>query len=299
MARKGGAERPPTPSPERDLPGAHRILRVGGRTRVMGVVNVTPDSFSDGGRFLAPKEAVAHAEGLAGEGADVIDIGGESTRPHSAPVSSEVEWGRVEPVLRGLAGRVTVPLSIDTRHADVAARAVDAGADIINDIEGLRSEAMRRVVARTGAATVIMHMRGTPATMQDDVVYEDLRGEVTEWLARRIDAALAEGIGAERIVIDPGLGFGKSPEQSLELLVHAGEFRHLGYPVLVGASRKSFLGWATATDDPGDRREAGLAAAVIAGLQGVELVRTHDVAPTVRGLALVAAAHAGRRSRDG
>jgi dihydropteroate synthase len=299
VARNGDAERIPTPAPERDLPGAHRILRVGGRTRVMGVLNVTPDSFSDGGRFLDPAAAVAHAEALAAEGADVIDIGAESTRPRASPVTSEVEWGRVEPVLRRLAGWIPVPISIDTRHADVAVRAVDAGADIINDVEGLRSEAMRRAVARTGAATVIMHMRGTPATMQDDLVYPDLRGEVAEWLAGRVDAALAEGIGAERIVVDPGLGFGKSPEQSLDLLVHAGEFRRLGYPVLVGASRKSFLGWATGANDPAGRLEAGLAAAVIAGLQGVELVRTHDVAPTVRALALVTTAHAGRHRPGG
>lgn len=270
--------------------GAHRPLVLGGRTRVMGVVNVTPDSFFDGGRYLDPKEAVARGEELVTEGADLIDIGGESTRPRAAPVSAELEWRRVESVLRGLAGRVAVPLSIDTRHAEVAKKAVDAGADIVNDVEGLRSEAMRRVVARTGAATVIMHMRGTPATMQDDLEYADLRGEVRQWLAERVDAAHAEGIGADRIVVDPGLGFGKSPEQSLELLVHAGEFRRLGYPVLVGASRKSFLGWATGEKAAGGRLEAGLVAAVIAAQQGVEIIRTHDVAPTVRALALVTAA---------
>jgi dihydropteroate synthase len=256
----------------------------------MGVVNVTPDSFSDGGRFLEPRQAVARAEVLVAEGADLLDVGGESTRPRATPVSADVEWRRVEPVLRGLAGRVDVPLSVDTRHAEVAARAIDAGADIVNDVEGLRSDAMRRVVARTGAGAVIMHMRGTPATMQDDLVYGDLRGEVRVWLAERVAAARADGIGAERLVVDPGLGFGKSAEQSLELLVHAGEFRTLGCPVLVGASRKSFLGWATGEKDPGARLEAGLVAAVIAAQQGVELVRTHEVGPTVRALALVAAA---------
>jgi dihydropteroate synthase len=270
--------------------GAHRTMLLGDRTRVMGVVNVTPDSFSDGGHFLDPKEAVARAERLVAEGADLIDIGGESTRPRATPVSAEVEWQRVEPVLRGLAGRISIPLSIDTRHSEVAARAVDAGADVVNDVEGLRSEAMRRVVARTGAATVIMHMRGTPATMQDDLVYADLQGEVRRWLIERTDAARAEGIGPERIAVDPGLGFGKSPPQSLELLAHAGELRSLGYPVLVGASRKSFLGWATKTSVLSERLEAGLAAAVIAAQQGVELVRTHDVGPTVRALAVVASA---------
>ncbi len=280
----------------RPLVGAYRTIHLGDRTRVMGVVNVTPDSFSDGGRFLGPKEALVHAERLVEEGADLIDIGGESTRPRATPVSAEVEWQRVEPVLRGLADRLRVPLSIDTRHSEVAARAVDAGADIVNDVEGLRSEAMRRVVARTGAATVILHMRGTPSTMQDDLEYSDLRGEVRGWLMQQTAAARAEGIGPEKIVVDPGLGFGKSAEQSLELLVHAGELRSLGYPVLVGASRKSFLGWATGVDDPAMRLEAGLAAALIAAQQGVELVRTHDVAPTVRALALLLAAkESGRR----
>jgi dihydropteroate synthase len=274
--------------------GAHHTLLLGERTRVMGVVNVTPDSFSDGGRFRDPGDAIIWAEVLASEGADVLDIGGESTRPGAVPVSPEVEWQRVEPVLRVLVGRVRVPISIDTRHPEVAARAVDAGVDIVNDVEGLRSEAMRRVVARTGAATVIMHMRGTPATMQQDLTYSDLRGEVLGWLRERTAAARSDGIAPEKIVVDPGLGFGKSPEQSLDLLDHAGEFRELGYPVLVGASRKSFLGWATGSPDPQDRLEAGIAAAVIAARAGVEIVRTHDVGPTVRALGLVAAVRSGR-----
>ncbi|MCI4365829.1 MAG: dihydropteroate synthase, partial [Thermoplasmata archaeon] len=273
----GGLAGRTDPAPDRTWVGAHRGLVLGGRTRVMGVLNVTPDSFSDGGRFLELKEALAHAHRLVAEGADVLDIGGESTRPRATPVSPEVEWRRVEPVLRGLAGAVSVPLSIDTRHADVAARAVDAGADIVNDVEGLRSDAMRRVVARTGAATVVMHMRGEPATMQDDLEYHDLRVEVARWLTERTDAARSEGIGSDHIVVDPGLGFGKSAEQSLELLAHAGELRQLGYPVLIGASRKSFLGGATGTTDPLARLEAGIAAAVIASLGGVDLVRTHDV----------------------
>jgi dihydropteroate synthase len=280
----------------RRLVGAHRSLLLGDRTRVMGVVNVTPDSFSDGGQYLEPKEAVARVEALVAEGADLIDVGGESTRPGATPVSPEEEWRRVEPVLRGLAGRISVPVSIDTRHPEVAARAVDAGADIVNDVEGLRSEEMRRVVARTGAAVVIMHMRGTPATMQDDLEYADLQGEVSRWLAEHAAAALSDGIGSDRIVLDPGLGFGKSVTQSLELLTRAGELRHLGYPVLVGPSRKSFLGWATGVQDPTARLEAGLAAAVIAGRQGVEIVRTHDVGPTVRALAVVAAAERIRRA---
>ncbi len=272
----------------RTVRGAHRSIVLGDRPRVMGIVNVTPDSFSDGGRFLDPDAAVAEAERQVAEGASVVDVGGESTRPHAAPVSPDAEWSRVGPVLTALHGRLEVPISIDTRHPEVAAKAVDAGADIVNDVEGLRSDAMRRVVARTGAAVVLMHMRGTPATMQDDLVYDDLRGEVYAGLAGSTDAALEAGIADDRILVDPGLGFGKSAEQSLELLVHAGEFRGLGFPVVLGASRKSFLdavlGGGTR---PLDRLEAGIAAAVIAAERGVALVRTHDVGPTVRALRLV------------
>jgi dihydropteroate synthase len=279
--------------PPRAWEGAHRSLRFGDRTLVMGVLNVTPDSFSDGGRFRDPRDAITWAEVMISEGADVLDIGGESTRPGATPVSPEVEWQRVEPVLRGLAGRVAVPLSIDTRHPEVAVQAVDAGVEFVNDVEGLRSEEMRRVIARTGAGTVVLHMRGTPATMQADLQYADLRGEVMEWLRERTEAARTDGIAAEKIVVDPGLGFGKSAAQSLDLLAHAGELHALGYPVLVGASRKSFLGWATGSPDPQDRLEAGIAAAVIAARAGVEIVRTHDVGPTLRALALVAALRSG------
>jgi len=274
----------------RTIAGPHRSFVVGDFPRVMGVVNVTPDSFSDGGLHLEPSAAIAHAERLVAEGASMIDIGGESSRPKSTPVSPEVEWSRIAPVLAGLVGRLAVPISVDTRHAEVAARAVDAGADVINDIEGLRSEEMRRAVARSGAAVVAMHMRGEPSTMQSDLVYGDLRGEVFDALASATDRALADGVPADRILIDPGLGFGKSAEQSLELLLHLGEFRSLGYPVVVGASRKSFLGWALGNDDPARRLEAGLAAAVMAAERGAAVVRTHDVAPTVQALALVRAA---------
>jgi dihydropteroate synthase len=274
----------------RTIAGPHRTFVVGDRPRVMGVLNVTPDSFFDGGVHLDPKEAVEHAERMVAEGASMIDIGGESTRPKAAPVTSEAEWARVGPVLEGLAGRLSVPVSIDTRHPEVAAKAVDAGADVVNDIEGMRSDAMRRTVAKSGAAVVAMHMRGDPATMQSNLVYADLRGEVYAWLAAASDRAVAEGIPPDKILIDPGLGFGKSAEQSLELLLHAGELRSLGYPVVVGASRKSFLGWVLGMDDPAHRLEPGIAAAVVAAERGVALVRTHDVGPTVRALSLVQAA---------
>lgn len=273
----------------RKVEGAHRSLTLGDQPRVMGILNVTPDSFSDGGRYLEPGAAVAAALRLVDEGASLLDVGGESTRPGATPVSPEAEWTRVGPVLDALRGRVEVPLSIDTRHADVARQAIDAGADIVNDVEGLRSEEMRRVVARSGAAVIVVHMRGIPATMQTNLEYRDLRSEVYRALSDATDAAIAAGIPSEKILVDPGLGFGKSAAQSLELLVHAGEFRSLGYPVVLGASRKSFLDAGPVSRPATDRLEAGLAAAVIAAERGVSLVRTHDVGPTVRALAVVAA----------
>lgn len=274
----------------RTVAGAHRTIVLGDRPRVMGILNVTPDSFSDGGQFLDPARAARAAEAMAAEGADLIDIGGESTRPRATPVAPETEWERIAPVLDALRGRLSVPISVDTRHAEVAARAVEAGADFINDVEGLRSEAMRSTVARTGAGVVVMHMRGTPATMQENLEYADLRAEVYAALAEATEAARRAGVAPEKILVDPGLGFGKSAEQSLELLSHIGEFRCLGYPVVVGASRKSFLGWVVGTQDPLERLEAGIAAAVLAAERGAALIRTHDVQPTVRALKLVAAA---------
>lgn len=272
------------------VPGAHRVLTLGDRPRIMGVVNVTPDSFSDGGRFLDPKEAVAQVLRLAEQGADIVDIGGESTRPNALPVDPEEEWGRIAPVFEGIAGRLSVPVSVDTRRAEVARRAIAQGADIVNDVSGLADPEMRRVVRESGAAAIVMHMRGTPQTMQKDTHYADLRAEVYGALADATDRAVADGVPADRLLVDPGLGFGKSPEQSLELLWHAGELRSLGYPVIVGASRKSFLGWALGGLSADARGEAGIAAAVIAAMQGVDLLRVHEVEPTVRALAVVAKA---------
>jgi dihydropteroate synthase len=273
----------------RTVPTPHRSLVVGDRPKVMGVLNVTPDSFSDGGAFVEPSKAVAHAEAMVADGADLIDIGGESTRPGAIPVSPEVEWSRIAPVLSVLHGRLTVPISVDTRHPEVAAKAIDAGADLVNDVEGLRSSGMREVLARSEAAVIAMHMRGTPTTMQQNLEYADLRGEVYGALDHAALTAQGAGIPAERILIDPGLGFGKSAEQSLELLTHAGEFRGLGFPVVIGASRKSFLGWILG-EGATSRLEAGVAAAVLAAEQGVEIVRTHDVGPTARALKVVSAA---------
>jgi dihydropteroate synthase len=277
----------------REFRGVHRSFGVGGRTRVMAVLNLTPDSFSDGGEFSELAPALARASEVAGEGADLIDLGAESTRPGSAVVSPAVEWKRLEPVLARLHATSPIPLSVDTRHAEVARKALDSGADLINDVSGLRDPEMRRLLARSGAPVVVMHMRGTPGSMQADTTYTDLRGEVFDALAEAVATALEEGVGAEQILIDPGLGFGKSAAQSLELLRHLGEFRTLGYPVVVGASRKSFLGAALGGAGPKERLEAGLAAAVSAALQGAAVVRTHDVRPTVRALRVADALRRG------
>jgi len=274
----------------RTIEGLHRSAVLGGYPKVMGVVNVTPDSFSDGGQYLEPDRAVARAVELAGEGAAVIDVGAESTRPGAIAVSPEAEWKRLAPVLASLHGRLEVPISVDTRHAEVAARALDAGADWVNDVGGVRDPEMRRLLARTGAPAVVLHMRGDPATMQSNTVYTDVRVEVYGALAEATEQAIADGVAPTKPLVDPGLGFGKSAEQSLELLDHVGEFRSLGYPVVVGASRKSFLGAVTGKRPVDDRVDASLAAAVIAAMRGAELIRAHDVQATVRALAVVAAA---------
>jgi dihydropteroate synthase len=272
--------------PPRVVAGLHRPFVVGAKTLVMGVVNVTPDSFSDGGEFLEAEAAFSHGLRLVDEGADLLDIGGESTRPGASDVSPEAEWARVGPVIARLHGTVSVPISVDTRHAEVAARALDAGADLVNDVSGLRDAEMRRVVARSGAPAIAMHMRGTPATMQANLAYRDVVGEVYDSLVDAARSAVSDGIAAEQLLIDPGLGFGKSAGQNLELLGRLAEFRSMGFPVVVGASRKSFLGWVVGKAPLGDRLEAGLAAAVLAARARAHVVRTHDVAPTVRVLAL-------------
>ncbi|MGC2034125.1 MAG: dihydropteroate synthase [Thermoplasmata archaeon] len=277
----------------RKVPTLHRPLTVGDRSRVMGIVNITPDSFWDGGRFFDPDRALEQALTLQSEGADLIDIGGESTRPGAPSVSVKVEWQRVGPVIDALHDSLKVPISIDTRHAEIARQALEHGADLVNDVSALEESAMRRLIARTGAPAILMHMRGTPTTMQEQTQYSDVRGEVYRELAGTVHRAIADGVAEEQLLIDPGLGFSKTASQSLELLRHIGEFRSLGLPVVVGASRKSFLGWATGGLPLEARFEASLAAAVQLGLQGIEIVRVHDVAPTVRALRLVDALRTG------
>lgn len=246
--------------------------------RLMGILNITPDSFSDGGRFLDPEAAIAQGKRLAQAGAAVIDIGGESTRPGAREVPEKEEIARVVPVIEALAAAASVPISIDTRKAAVAARAIEAGASIINDVSGLRHDPdLVKVAAETGAAVVIMHMLGTPADMQKDPRYDDLVTEVGQFLAE--SAALAEqaGIPADRIAIDPGIGFGKRQEHNLEILRRLDEFRSLGYPIVVGPSRKSFIG--NIVGRPPESRLFGTAAAVALAVdRGASLIRVHDVA---------------------
>lgn len=263
-----------------------RKLTVGGKTLVMGVLNVTPDSFSDGGHFLETERAVAQGRRLCEEGADILDVGGESTRPGARQVGTREELRRVLPVVKRLVDEVGCAISVDTRKPAVAEAVLEEGAHLVNDVTGLTSASMRRVLRKFEAGAVVMHMRGTPETMQRDTAYSDLRGEVYGFLERQTCLAVSEGISGDHLVVDPGLGFGKSFEGNLDLLAHIGEFRSLGLPVLVGASRKSFLGVLSGGLQPADRREASIGAAVVAALRGAHLVRVHDVAPTVKALAI-------------
>ena len=274
-----------TRSGPRSVRLAHgRRLRLSGKTLVMGVVNVTPDSFFDGGRYASTDDAVRHGLRLVEEGADLLDIGGESTRPGSAPVPVREELRRVLPVLRSLRARSHVPLSVDTSKPEVAREALRNGAGLVNDVSGLGDRRMREVVRRAGAAAVVMHMRGRPRDMQADTRYDDLLAEVFAELAERTARAEREGIASDQLVVDPGVGFGKSFEGNLELLRRLGEFRSLGYPVMVGASRKSFLGALLGGAPPEHRGEASVTAAVLASLRGASIVRVHDVGPTKEAL---------------
>jgi dihydropteroate synthase len=265
-----------------------RELPLGERTLVMGIVNVTPDSFSDGGMFEDAETAVKHGLRLLDEGADVLDVGGESTRPGSVPVGVEDELTRVLPVIEGLRrGAPEALLSVDTRKAAVASEALAAGADVVNDIGAGTDPDMFDVVATAGAGMVLMHMQGEPKHMQADPRYDDVVAEVRGFLTDRLEMAVAAGIGRDRLCVDPGIGFGKNLEHNLALLRAIGSFRELGVPVLAGVSRKRFIGELSGTDDPAGRLDGSVAAAVWCTSQGVEMVRVHDVGPTVRALRVV------------
>lgn len=255
-----------------------RDIRLGERTLIMGILNVTPDSFSDGGRFANAEEALQEGIRLEEDGADVIDVGGESSRPGSDPVPPGEEMRRVIPVVKELARRVKVPLSIDTTKAEVARAALEEGAEIINDISAMRFDtAMVRTAAGTGAPVILMHMRGTPRDMQrGNLVYGDLFAEIIAFFEERVRLAQGGGIGEDRIMIDPGIGFGKTFEDNLRLIRHMEEFRVLGKPILVGPSRKAFIGRITG-GEPKERLEGTAAAVAAAVMNGAHMVRVHDV----------------------
>lgn len=257
-------------------------LFLGAHTLIMGILNVTPDSFSDGGRYFDASQALSHAGMLIDDGADILDVGGESSRPGSDPVSLDEELRRVVPVVGALAGSCGVPLSIDTTKPEVAEECLRHGARIVNDIAGLRDPEMIGVVARYNAAVVVMHMRGTPKTMQSEPAYDDLIGEIKQFLAERVSAAREAGVAD--IAVDPGIGFGKTAAHNFEILRRLDEFQSLGCPVLAGPSRKSFLGSLDGRKDAGERLEATLAAAVISAMKGAAVVRVHDVAACHRAL---------------
>ena len=269
---------------------SRRTFDLADRGLIMGIVNVTPDSFSDGGHFARTDDAVAHALRLADEGADILDIGGESTRPGAAAVTVEDELRRVIPVIEKLAGKTAAALSIDTSKAAVARAAAAAGAEIINDVTALQGDDdMPRVAAESGCAVVLMHMQGTPRTMQLNPHYDDVVAEVAGHLAQRVAAARAAGIGPERIAIDPGIGFGKTVEHNMQLITGLGRFAALGHPVLLGASRKSFLATLAHCADVEDR---DLPTAVLTALGygfGARLFRVHAVHPTLQALRLAEA----------
>jgi dihydropteroate synthase len=254
----------------------------------MGVVNVTPDSFSDGGRFLDAATAVDNAVRMVEEGAAIIDVGGESTRPGAVPVSVEEEMRRVLPVIEQLRARVNVPISIDTRRARVMRAALDAGADMVNDVNALQEPEALHVVANTDAAVCLMHMKGDPRSMQQAPEYADVVTEVRDFLSDRLAACRAAGIGDERIAVDPGIGFGKTRGHNLTLISRLHDFVWLGRPILIGVSRKSTIG--AITDRPVDGRLAGsVALATLAAWHGADIIRAHDVAATVDAMKIVAA----------
>jgi dihydropteroate synthase len=272
MSSRGAA---PDPAPGAEHPGAPADFTI------MGVVNVTPDSFSDGGRFLDAKAAIAHGLSLEAEGAAILDIGGESTRPGAPPVPEDEELRRVLPVIEGLIDSgCQTRISIDTSKAAVAARALRAGATLVNDVTALRGDPrMAGVVADAGAQCCLMHMLGDPRTMQRDPHYDDVVNDIKAFLAERMAFAGAAGIAVERILLDPGIGFGKTVAHNLELLRRLDEFLDLGPPILIGTSRKSFLGRLTGRDAPEERLAATIATNVLAYERGARVFRVHDVAP--------------------
>jgi len=264
------------------------------RPLVMGILNVTPDSFSDGGEFFSVDSAVSHALKMSADGADIIDIGGESSRPGAKPVSADEELARVIPVIERIRNSSDIPISVDTTKAYVAEKALDCGADIINDISaGLFDKHMIPLVAERNAGYILMHMRGEPATMQENPEYDDVVDEVADFLADRVEECVNAGVAPERLLIDPGIGFGKTVEHNLALLANIDELTSIGAPVVIGASRKSFIaqvaGNSATQDKPQNRLGGSLASALYAVEHGASVVRVHDVAETRQALDILLA----------
>ncbi|UCC81342.1 MAG: dihydropteroate synthase [Candidatus Zixiibacteriota bacterium] len=253
----------------------------------MGVLNITTDSFSDGGKFIDPEKALDHAYYLAESGADILDIGGESSRPGAESIPTEEEIKRVIPVIKKAAKKIKIPISVDTVKSEVAERAFDAGASILNDISALRTdEKMAALVAGNNAYVILMHMRGTPTDMQENTEYDNIIGEICEFLNNSALKAIEKGIGEDKIIIDPGIGFGKSAEGNFIILKNLDKFVELGYPVMVGGSRKSFIGKALAVDTD-QRLEGSIAAACYAVMNGADIIRAHDVIETRRAITII------------
>jgi len=266
------------------------------KTLVMGVINVTPDSFSDGGSYESMSDAVTRAIEMLDQGADIIDVGGESSRPGAASVTVEEETNRVVPVIKGIREISRAAISIDTCKASVAAAALDAGADIINDISAFRQDPqMVTLAADRGVPVILMHMLGTPATMQKDPHYDDCVGELLDFFAGRIDYCRVSGMDSSRIILDPGIGFGKRLEDNIEILARLSEFKRLGLPIMVGTSRKSFINMIHDTGSlPGQRIGGSIASMIAAVLNGADIVRVHDVAETVEALKVLQAIRESR-----
>ncbi|MFD1341381.1 dihydropteroate synthase [Litorisediminicola beolgyonensis] len=260
------------------------------RPRVMGILNVTPDSFSDGGQHFSVRAAVARGRAMLAEGADILDIGGESTRPGAAEVPVAEEIARVVPVIEALAAETRAPISIDTRKARVAEAALAAGATLVNDVSAMSFDPeIAAVTAEAGAALCLMHAQGTPETMQEAPRYDDVLGEVADYLAERVSAAIDAGIAKDRVCVDPGIGFGKNLLHNLALLRGIALYHGLGCPILLGASRKRFIGTVSNVTEPGERMPGSLGVALAAAAQGVQILRVHDVAETAQALRLWAA----------
>ena len=256
--------------------------------RVMGIVNVTPDSFSDGGKFSQRDQAIAHALKLAEEGADILDIGGESTRPNATPVSLQAELDRVIPVIEYLVNQVNIPISIDTYKPQVMQAAIAAGASMVNDVRALQEEGALEIVAKSNVGLCLMHMQGTPQTMQLNPHYDNVVNDVKNFLQARLQASIDAGVPDNRILLDPGFGFGKTREHNITMLQNLQSFADLGQPLLVGLSRKSVLGQVTGNDVEA-RLYASIAASVISAMKGAKILRVHDVKATVEALKVVVA----------